>query len=89
MQPTVIVAFVNTRSTPEESIRRLVQATNYSDTMLSHSALRTLVALTAMAHPTHKEGDIVSQTVPTADLDQLEQLGFIAKPEDSIGIELI
>lgn len=88
MQPTVMVLFVKTDTSPEVSMRRLNQATAHGDSMLSHSALRTLIQLTAMAHPTHGEGDIVSGTFPTADLDQLEHLGYL-KPGDEHGIELI
>lgn len=88
MQPTIAVAFVKTATRPEVSIRRLNRSTSYSSAMLSHSALRTLIQLTAMAHPTGEEGDTVAATFPTADLDQLEHLGFI-KLADSGAIELL
>jgi hypothetical protein len=89
MEPTVIVAFVTTQTSPEESIRRLVHATAHIEGMLSRSALNTLIQLTAMAHRTGGEGDIVSASFPTADLDRLDFLGFIKLDDNSIAIELI
>jgi hypothetical protein len=88
MEPTVGVVLVETSSTAEASIRRLVWATAHNEGMLSRSALHTLVQLTAMAHPAGTEGDIVSASFPTADLDRLEFLGFI-KLADSGAIELV
>ncbi|MFE0472417.1 hypothetical protein ACFW2V_12455 [Streptomyces sp. NPDC058947] len=77
MEPTVTVVKVFSFNNPLAAIRRLVVATGHSEGMLSHSALRTLVQLTAMAHPMGGEGDIVSATFPTADLERLELYGFI------------
>lgn len=88
MEPTVAVWNVQTNLSAPESIRCLVWATARSEGVLSHSALHTLVQLTAMAHPAGVEGDIASASFPTADLDRLEFLGFI-KLADNGAIELI
>lgn len=88
MESTVGVVLVETSSTAEASIRRLVWATAHAEGMLSRSALHTLVQLTAMAHPAGTEGDIASASFPTADLDRLEFLGFI-KLADNGAIELV
>jgi hypothetical protein len=77
MQPTVAVVKVFTFNNPQAAIRNLVSAAEYGESMLSRSALNTLMQLTAMAHPAGTEGDIVSASFPTADLDRLETLGRI------------
>jgi hypothetical protein len=87
MEASVTVSKVFTFQSAEGSIHRLKEATAQSEGMLPRSALLTLIQLTAMAHPTGAEGDIVSAAFPAADLDRLVFLKYI-RPERSSVIEL-
>lgn len=70
----------------ERSLTRLARATE--DRRLGSEALKGLLTLTAMAHPAGEEGDILSSSIRTAVLDELEALAYIRLADDG-SIELI
>lgn len=72
--------------TTEKSLRVLAEATE--DRLLSGRALASLITLTSMAHPAEGEGDILSSSIPRADLEELNRLGYLKRSDDGT-IELI
>ncbi|AXH66321.1 hypothetical protein SEA_SATIS_162 [Streptomyces phage Satis] len=69
--PVVSAAFDNPEEGTTATVDRLVMAASYWK--ISDSALRTLIYLTALACSSDK---VISMTIPTADLDELERRGL-------------
>lgn len=88
MTTTRAVTRVATHNTPEESLRRLVLASASTTALLPGTTLGTLIQFAALAHPTGGEGDIVSASLPAADLDRLEFVGYPRLADDG-AIELL
>lgn len=82
MQSTVVVlrvGFLNGGSYGE-SMQRLQRAA--ASNGVSDRSLRELIHLTAMAHGTGQEGDIVSMTVPLHVMEELEMLRLARRSGD-------
>jgi hypothetical protein len=81
--PIITAVFENPEEGTTATVDRLVVAASYWK--ISDSALRTLIYLTALACSSDK---VVSMTVLSADLDELERRG-LARREGADGMVLL
>lgn len=88
MSLTTPICTVTADNSAQWALKRLAQASECPSHALSGGALQALIQLAAMAYPTFGEGDIVSASFFTAELDQLEKLGYLRRVGDD-EIELI
>lgn len=73
------ISTVTAEQSAHWALRRLAQASEHPEGTLSGGALQALIRLAAMAYPTGTVGDLVGGSFFTAELDQLEKLGYLKR----------